>query len=264
MKCNESIAILTTVANFQLYEKTKKLFPDFPVYVIDGRNGMYGLHSIRYMHKKLKGEEIDWLIMADEDVIFKNPKSVFSLIEFMDQNNYSVCGVRDGGVVRHRNHNPYAINTFFSILNFKKVFKFFNAREISEDQYIKKGEFFDNLGQLNYAFDRTSLYEPYYCFYFWLRRKGERILFLHSKMLEEEKEKISNEIFHPDGTSLLIHTWYARSYGRNEKHTARINRILKETDFKSNSKKPIIFKDPTFSFKMRILKVVKKIKLKLS
>ncbi len=259
------IAILTTVANFELYEKTSNLFPDgIRSYVIDGRNGMHALHSIFYMFKKLKKEEIDWLIMADEDVIFKNPQAVFGLIEFMEENDYSVSGVRDGGAIKHRNNNPYAINTFFSILNFKKVSKLFNASEIIGNQYINKGEFEDDLNQLVYGFDQKSLYEPYYCFYFWLRRKGEKILFLNSKMIEEENEQISNEVFDPNGNSLLIHTWYARSYGKNEKHTARIDKILKQISFAPNTRKPIIFKDPLFFIKVQISKTVKKIKMKLS
>lgn len=258
------IAILTTVANFELYEKTSNLFPEgIRSFVIDGRNGMHALHSIFYMFKKLKKEEIDWLIMADEDVIFKNQQAVFGLIEFMEQNDYSVSGVRDGGTIKHRNNNPYAINTFFSILNFKKISKLFNKSEIIRNQYIDKGEFVDDLSQLVYSFDKKSLYEPYYCFYFWLRRKGEKILFLDSKMIEEENAQISNEVFDPNGTSLLIHTWYARSYGKNEKHTARIDKVLEQISFASNPRKLIIFKAPMFYIKMQISKTFKKIKMKL-
>jgi hypothetical protein len=259
------VAILTTVANFELYKKTSNLFPEgIRSFVIDGRNGMHALHSIFYMFKKLKKEKIDWLIMVDEDVIFKNSQAVFELIEFMKRNEYSVSGVRDGGAIKHRNNNPYALNTFFSILNFKKVSKLFNTNEIIGNQYINKGEFEEDLSQLVYGFDKRSLYEPYYCFYFWLRRKGEKILFLNSKMIEEENEQISNEVFAPNGTSLLIHTWYARSYGKNEKHTARIDKVLKQISFASNPRKPIIFKDPMFYIKMQIFKTVKKIKMKLS
>ncbi|WP_037316552.1 hypothetical protein [Salegentibacter sp. Hel_I_6] len=265
MKPLKDTAILTTVANFELYQKTANLFPEgIQTYVIDGRNGMHALHSIFYMFKKLKNKGIDWLVMADEDVIFTNPQSVLELIEFMKRNEYSVSGVRDGGAIKHRNNNPYAINTFFSILNFKKVSKLFNTNEIIGNQYVNKGEFEDDLSKLVYSFDKKSLYEPYYCFYFWLRRKGEKILFLNSKMIEEENEQISNEVFDPNGTSLLIHTWYARSYGKNEKHTARIDEVLKQISFASNPRKPIIFKDTFFFIKMQVSKTFKKVKMKLS
>jgi len=258
-------AILTTVANFELYNKTSNLFPaGIQIYVIDGRNGMHGLHSILFMFKKLEKRDIEWLVMADEDVIFTNPDEIFSLISFMVSNDYTLAGVRDGGEVSHRNKNPFAINTFFSILNFKKISKLFNAKEILQNQYIEDGEFSDDLTQLAFDFDKTSLYEPYYCFYFWLRRNGEKIFFLDSKMLQEENEKISNEVFNADGTSLLIHTWYARSYGNNEKHTTRIDKVLEKTDFKLSSKQAVIFKDSLFWIKMRILKIGKRIKMKLT
>ena len=72
------IAILTTVANFELYQKTVQLFPEnVQKYVIDGRNGMHGIHSILFMINKLKGKGIEWLVMADEDVVFKNSEAVF-------------------------------------------------------------------------------------------------------------------------------------------------------------------------------------------
>ena len=120
-----NIAILTTVANFELFKKTSRLFPqDIPQYVIDGRNGMHGIHSILYMFKKLKGEGIEWLIMADEDLIFQKPEEIFDLIVYMRDHKFTVAGIRDGGVIKHRDKNPYAINTFFSVINFQEILKF--------------------------------------------------------------------------------------------------------------------------------------------
>ncbi len=70
-------AIISTVANFTLYNKTSKLFPkDIPKYVIDGINGMHGIDSLCYLMKKLKSSDIEWLIMCDEDVVFVNPDLV--------------------------------------------------------------------------------------------------------------------------------------------------------------------------------------------
>jgi len=97
---NSKIAILSTVINKELYQKSSQLFPqNIQKYVIDGSNGMHGLDSIFYMMKKLKGKGIEWLIMADEDVLFVNSKGVFSIIEEMESNGYLVSGVRDGGVI---------------------------------------------------------------------------------------------------------------------------------------------------------------------
>lgn len=128
---NTKIAILSTVINNELYQKSSQLFPqNIQKYVIDGTNGMHGLDSIFYMMKKLKGKGIEWLIMADEDVLFKNPNIVFDVIKKMEFQNYTVCGIRDGGLLSHRNYNPYLINTFFSIINFKKIESIWDKKEV--------------------------------------------------------------------------------------------------------------------------------------
>ena len=171
-----SIAIITTVSNFELYNKTSCYFPpDIQKYVIDGTEGMYGIDSIKYMIHKLKDKNIKWLIMADEDVIFLNNNIVFSIINYMEKENIIVSGVRDGGVIAHRNQNPFVINTFFSILNFKEISAIWNKKEMLKNQYTKGNEFDDDISNLKYNFDVNSLYEPYYCFFLWLRRKNKKI-----------------------------------------------------------------------------------------
>lgn len=111
---NSNIALLSTVINKELYQKSFQLFPqNIQKYVIDGTNGMFGLDSIFYMMKKLKNKDIEWLIMADEDVLFKNPNMVFDIIKKMESENYTVCGIRDGGLISHRKYSPYLINSFF-------------------------------------------------------------------------------------------------------------------------------------------------------
>jgi len=164
------IAILSTVNNFELYKKSSSLYPpEISSYVIDGRNGMHGLHSILYMFHIFKNKNIQWLIMADEDVIFQDPDEVFNIIDHMERNNISVCGIRDGGVISHRNFNPNVINTFFSIINFKKISQLFHKQSFLKNKYTKTDEFSDKLNFLPFKYDETSLYEPYYCFYLWLR-----------------------------------------------------------------------------------------------
>ena len=246
MNNKEKIAILTTVSNFELYNKTAKLFPkDIMKYVIDGRNGMHGIHSIAYMMKKLKGKGIEWLIMADEDVIFNQSDLVFSIIDKMKKNNYSVCGIRDGGVVSHRNYNPYVLNTFFSILNFKEIEGIWNKKLVLNNQKILKNEFKDDLSFLNYSYNEMSLYEPYYCFYLWLKRMGKQFLFLDVKMDDDD---ITNKVYFQNKL-ILVHTWYARSYGNNKKHTKRINKQLKVIEENSESIDYLKFKDLTFAIK---------------
>lgn len=259
------IALLTTVANFSLYKKSSILFPsNCQKYIIDGTNGMHGIYSILYMMKKLKGKDINWLIMADEDVIFSNSNLVFEIIDEMKEKQITVCGIRDGGMIIHRKQNPFVINTFFSILNFKEIENSWNKNEVLQNQFIKEHEFDDDYFNLPYDLDVKSIYEPYYCFFFWLRRQGKKFLFLDSKMNDDG---ISNHVFY-NNKEILCHTWYARSYGINEKHTKRIDSILnKFNDFiltkKTVTNNTIYFKKTTFAAEQFLLKYWKKIERKL-
>ena len=259
---NSKIAILSTVINFDLYSKSSQFFPqNIQKYVIDGRNGMHALHSIFYMMKKLRNKNIEWLIMADEDVLFQDTKIIFDLIDKMKSEDYMICGIRDGGIISHRIYNPNLINTFFSIINFKELERIWNKKEIVKNHYILNNEFDDDLTSLKGNYDISSLYEPYYCFYLWLRRKNKRFLFLDAQINEDQ---ITNSVIYNDEV-ILYHTWYARSYGISEKHTKRINILFDMLNFQDNKiSQPIIFKDNTFFLiqknKKNYRRVIKKLK----
>ena len=254
------IAILTTLINKELYEKSNRLFPKgIDKYVIDGSDGMFGIDSICFMMEKLKGKGVEWLIMADEDVLFLNPDAVYSVIQEMKSKDYFVCGVRDGGVIPNRTYSPFLINTFFSILNFKELELIWNKKEVLQNQYINEGEFEEKWSELPGPYDTQSLYEPYYCFYFWLRRKNNKILFLDAEQFSTEDDKTTT-VYDLNRNIMLYHTWYARSYGNNEKHTNRINKIFDLIDFPKNEpSEPVYFKDSTFFIRRKIKKINRRI-----
>jgi hypothetical protein len=249
------IAILTTLINKELYKKSALLFPkNIDRYIIDGTNGMFGIDSICFMMDKLKGKGIEWLIMADEDVLFLNPHTIFPIIEEMKNNDYLISGVRDGGVISNRAYSPFLINTFFSIVDFKELEAIWNKKEVLKNQHIKKSEFKEDLSKLTGEYDVNSLYEPYYCFYFWLRRKNKKILFLDASRLSLEDDK-TTIVYALDKSILLYHTWYARSYGNNDHHTKRIDKIFELVTFPENLvSETIYFKDSTFYLRSKIKK----------
>ncbi|MDO9509769.1 MAG: hypothetical protein Q7J14_00610 [Candidatus Magasanikbacteria bacterium] len=261
---NSKVAIISTVINQELYQKSSQLFPrGIQKYVIDGINGMHSLYSILYMMKKLKGRGVEWLIMADEDVLFVNPDLIYSLIEEMKSKNYFVCGVRDGGVIPNRYFSPYLINTFFSIINFKELEIIWNEKDVLKNQYINDNEFTEDLNELKEPYDVKSIYEPYYCFYFWLRRKNKKILFLEATTPFSD-DRITTLVYDRTGAEMLYHTWYARTYGTSEKHTNRINKIFELLQFKNNNiVKPIVFKDRTFYIIQKIKKLNRRLRMKL-
>ncbi len=256
-------AIISTVANFELYAKTSFLFPNnIPRYVVDGSNGMYSINAIHYMFKILRKKNIEWLIMADEDVIFKEPEKIFELINFMQEHNYQVAGVREGGVISHKKFNPFTINTFFSIIHFSEIEKIYNKKEINKNQYVRPEEFNDDLSMLKKEYDVTSLYEPYYCFYLWLKRKGFNFLYLDADC-PIAGDELTTAVYSPMGDLLLYHTWYARAYNNSEKHTKRINNVLKDIPNPPHQHLPtFIFKDKNYGWQLKLKKTFKKIKMK--
>ncbi len=57
----------------------------------------------------------------------------------MEREGIMFTGVRDGGVIKHRNNSPFVINTFFSILNFKELKRIWNRQEMLAEsvRYMK-------------------------------------------------------------------------------------------------------------------------------
>lgn len=256
------IGIITTVSNWELYRKTLPYFPsDIKLFAIDGTKGFYGINSIRFFMKKLKKYNLNWLIMADEDVVFTNPENVFDLIDFMVENHYDIAGMRDGGVLKWRDKNPYLINTFFTVLNLKEIFPIYDEREMISNQYILENEFPDDDLRLpfnNYQVD--SLFESYYCFFLWLLRKGKKIYYLNgSNPFPNETTLVLDH----KGKELLYHSWYARMYNQDEYHTERINFILKKGKLNRTYLKPIVFKNHQFHLNKFLRKHFGRIKNKL-
>jgi len=256
----EKIAIVTTVVNFELYKKTATLFPkEIDKIVIDGTLGMYGLNSINYMFEKLKFRHYDWIIMADEDVFFYNAEKVITTIEYMAENDYDVAGVRDGGVIKHRFDNPMAMNTFFTILNFKKISAVYKFEEVISCQKIYP-ELYSKVLNLPYEYNNASLKEPYYCFYFWLQLKGFKLLFLDT-INPVGIDETANDILSSDGERIAMHSWYARAYQVYEDQTVRINQFIKDfqIDSELDLKEVKIYKKYFFNFKKNVKKYIKSI-----
>ena len=226
---SRKIAIVTTVNNKLLYNITIQTFPqNIELIAIDGSKGLFGLNSIKFIFKKLSSKRYSWIIMVDEDVLFVNPESVIKIIDEMIKNDIDVCGIRDGGVLSWRDKNPYLPNPFFCILNFEKIKSLYSEKEIDGNQFLLVNEFDDDVSSLKFKYDADSIFEEYYCFFLWLRRKKFRFDFLHAVSDTFENDLETTTVFDFNGEILLYHTWYARTYGLSEFHTKRIDRIINE------------------------------------
>ena len=247
------IAILSTVNNFTLYKKSASLYPpNIKSYVFDGRNGMFGIFSIIFMMKIFKNKDIDWLILMDEDALFINSELIHSLIDHMKTNDYIIAGIRDGGSLPERSGNPYVMNPFFSVIDLKKLKKIWNKKEMLENHYVNENEFDDDLSKLKYPYDKASLSEPYYCFYLWLKRKNEKLLYLDVD-LPYLDDQITNVVYDLDKQPIVYHTWFSREYGDERgRHTARIDKVFEEFNFYvSDLSSVVIYKDYFFPVKNR-------------
>jgi len=230
---NKNIGIITTVNNLSLYRQTVAFFPEnFKIFIIDGSDGLYGLSSFKLMFKKLRKQRLKWLAIADEDVIFVNPDAVLSIINSMESNNEDVCGVRDGGILSWRNKNPNLINPFFCILNLEKIYSIYDEKKFLQNQYIIENEFNDDLTDLPFEYDKNSLFENYYCFFLWLRRNNFRFKFLNAESSNFENDLETTTVFDINNKIFLYHTWYARTYGKINYHTERIDNVIKKGTLK--------------------------------
>ncbi len=264
----DKISFISTVSNFKLYKKTSIFYnSNAKRYVIDGRNGMFGLNSFIFMMEKLKDEDVDWLIMIDEDGIIIDFNNILDLIYYMNENDFLISGMQDGGVIPLRNQSPFAINTYFSIINFKKLRKIWDIDQILKNQFITQNEFQLSSDYIKSEYNINSLFEDYYCFYFWILRNGYKILYLNADN-PITNDTITNVLYNQNGQPIIYHTWYARLYGKSKFHTKRINKALRHRK-KINAEKsryinPIVYLDRSFKSNNKRVdffrKIIRKIK----
>lgn len=251
------LAIVTTVSNWRLYRKALKTFPtEIDKIAIDGTKGLYGLSSILFTLKKMRKTSYDWIIFADEDVFFNKNINFYCIIKFMISNNYVVSGVRDGGAINHRKYNPYAINSFFFILNYKIIKNKISESDIINTKYLNsKNLNLDNLN-LNLEYNLNSFYEPYYSFFFWLLNMGLKINYLNLINNYFKNDKYSTVVIDSNNKKLLVHTWFAREYGKSSIQTNRIDKIFDVFSNLKNENTFVVWKDykSTLKFWIKLLK----------
>ena len=155
---------------------------------------------------------IKWLVHLDEDAFLFDLKRLYDLIDYMEDNNFDVAGIPDGGVIEMRGNNPLSINPFFSIFRYDKIRKIlhqppslsFECDDLIEDNLsshlFKKG--------LSYNSHGTS--ESYYPLFFKLLREGCKFLYLDGLLCKEDN--LSTYILDMEKEPFLVHTWFARRY----------------------------------------------------
>lgn len=205
---NTSIVVNSTGGG--LLETTLSFLDDtWPVYVIDGSDGCYGLPAISHA---IENVPTRWGVMLDEDAFVVSNDRLQELVAWADRNGHAAVGVPDGGVIARREHNPNALNLFFNVLDLEAIRRVWDADACQS--WIDRGREMEHAwppetllkDDVPYLYDD---YEPYYCFYFWLADAGLSAGYLDARL---HSDGLSAIVLSPAGEPVVIHSWYAREF----------------------------------------------------
>jgi len=187
-----------------------------------------------YLEEAVYKCDTKYAINVDEDAFVFNVDAMLDLVSYMDKHDFGFCGVPDGGVIHHREHNPIAPNPFFNIFNCDLLKNFPPIVVPKEDDDKLKGIFDPQLivhepttlfkDGVDWKYDNFQ-WQYYHLFFNWLLR-GIKPLYLD---IDIGDDGISTIVKNHKGVPFLEHTWFARHYydgfidGVN--HFNRINSI---------------------------------------
>ena len=221
------IALVTTVLNRKLFEMTRAFLPsDFDQFYIDGRYGFYGLKAIELALNSSQLMSYDWIILLDEDAAVLNNDALRELIKYMDCEKFAVAGVRDGGEIKFRKGNPHFPNLSFCLINRKLLPKAIDCSPKLSSDFFTKTENFDEIVMLNPNHEIYESSEEYYNFFHELKIKNSNFLFLKTRYYNQSEDEYTTVFLDHTGNDLIIHTWWARAFGKNKVHAERIKEVF--------------------------------------
>lgn len=242
-----NVAFICNSMNNDLYKLSLSTYESLGIDIIHF-NGSSGIYSFNFMNHVITNQDLfphDYYIFIDEDMFISNTKSLLSLLDYMIDNQYDLCGMPDGGVIAHRFHNPIAINTFMCIMNMKKVRSYYDKEKVLTEIYEDDLFRYQNIDitikpkkdqkELKQYFEVLKLgyrpysciydnFEPYYKIMFHILRNNGSILYLDAEDCNIDGG-ISTILKNQDNHVIGYHTWYAREYSKSYYHNWRINHI---------------------------------------
>ncbi len=165
----------------------------------------------------------NWILNLDEDCFLINYKQIYSLIDYLENNNFDYSGIQDGGSIPVRIHNPLVVNPFFNLFNTEKLNSMRgNYKRNSYDVKEMEGKYSHLVKFLNYQY-KYDLFEPFYNFFFWLLESGLNPFFHNAKQYDKEKYLVISPIFRiipyynsptiiydNNDIEIGLHTWHSR------------------------------------------------------
>jgi len=242
-----NIGIVTNSQSDELYNLSKPLYDKFgyPLYNVSGKTGLYSMDFMNHVITNEAKYPFDYMIYIDEDCFITDFNEVLNILNHMVENGYDACGMPDGGVISHRFHNPISPNLFFSIFNMKKIRSMYNKKEAYSSAYGKDLDVHIPHHLLKKNIDESlekykiliapgykpfgviyDNFEPYYKLYFWMLRKGMRILYLDGGDANDSDPSFdiyTTELKSHNQKPFAYHSWFAREYTKNQMHNKRIS-----------------------------------------
>lgn len=220
-----NIKIVTNYQNSKLYSISKSFYEDleFECIGLNGSNGFYGINCLNYIMTDKLFNNVDWVIYIDEDCFITNKNAMLELLYFQIENNIHCSGMPDGGVVRHRQHNPISINAFFTILHLSELKKKYNSDVMLSMKYNTDLNKYIPHTLINKHLVNYDDFEPTYKLFFWLLRNNYNLLYLNAKdlLFDNYTTILENHL----GVDFAYHTWFARKFNTPE-HNNRILNVI--------------------------------------
>ncbi len=194
---------------------------EWPIYVVDGSRRCYGLPALAHAIENVSAR---WGVLLDEDCFIMDNTRLRGLIAWAEAHGHAAVGVPDGGVIPRRDHNPNALNLFFNVLDLAAIREVWDPDQCQS--WMNRGSEMTHpwppesllKPDVPYLFDD---YEPYYCFYFWLREAGLSTGYLDARL---HSDGLSAIVLEQTGHPVAIHSWYAREF--DDEHGPMRERIL--------------------------------------
>lgn len=208
-----------------LYKESLSFYSNLPYDKIrvDGSNRFYTIEFILHVIENYK---YDWVILIDEDCFISDTSAMIDLLEYQINNNIDFSGPPDGGVISHRFHNPVSINTFFTILNLKKIRGIYNKNQIINTKYDESLKKFTPSKLLNkdirFKYDN---FEPYYKLFFWMLKNNMKPLYLDIRNYNKQGDNYSTVLKNHKGVEFAYHSWLSRKWVDNNQKNRILNLI---------------------------------------
>lgn len=213
-------SVMSRALNHELVNKSHSLLTSLDCPKIC-RFNTSGFGYVAEMFKNNYGS--DWIINIDEDAFVFDIDRMLNLLDYMELEGYTICGVPDGGVIHTRVHNPIVPNPFFNIINHKFTSSINYNHPVIFNNVLKSRTPY-HLFKLNCDFEFDE-YEDFYPLFYNMIYNGARILYLDVDEYGEVYKGNARACIVKDhlGVPFLIHSWYGRDYGESPD---RINGIF--------------------------------------